>query len=293
MASDFSHPDRATAVHHDARLRVRADGPAEVGGSGSYHWRIVDRDPVVAFLATSLLGLGSGESLAVRTQLDAGAALVLTGQGPTSLLRTSAACRYSFAADLAAGSSLTYLPWATVPFRGSRAEMETDIVLAPDATFVGWDIVSAGRVHFGEEFTLEALRSTWRVHRDGPLINERFELRGSERAFAQVALGRSTYLGTMYAVGPPGDLPSLDVVTSVKKGAAVAVSRPCDEVLVIKALGHSAEQVETLLWPVVVEVRAALALEPLDPQAVARRWLGSRRPQKSRRPRPGGSRPNR
>ena len=275
MAPPASPPESGARSRHWATLRVPAHDPVEVADSGTYRFYTFDRQPLVGFLATSLPGLGSGEELAVTVRVEPEADLVLTGQGPTSLLRTCSTSRYSTRLEVEPRGDLTYLPWATVPFRGSRCEIETEAVVGHDGSFIGWELLSSGRVGYGEELELELLRSSWRVRREGPLVEDRFEICRSQRGLLKTALAGHTHIGTMYLCASAERLPSARALRRATDAPTLAVSRVSNDLIIVKALGHSAEGIETSFWPILRLARAALGLRELPPPAVGRRWLRS------------------
>ena len=68
------------------------------------------------------------------------------------------------------GGALEFLPPETILFDGARLERESVIELAPDAVFLGGDIVVFGRRARGERFTHGFLREVWEVRREGRLV---------------------------------------------------------------------------------------------------------------------------
>jgi urease accessory protein len=243
---------------------------------------------LVGFLATSLSGLGSGEHLMVDIRVGAGRDLVLTGQGPTSLLSTTEPVSYSSRMELAAGANLTYLPWVTIPFRGSRSQTVNVVAVGPGAAFYGWEILSTGRVGFGEELEFDALLTDWRVSREETLIEERVDLHRDQRAQIGVALGGATHCGTIYLVAPAGQLPPLKALQAVAD-KRIGISQLASELIVVKGLGDSAEELESKFWPIVQVAREARGLPPLPPGAIGRRWTfrrTDRGEQVEARPRP-------
>ena len=68
------------------------------------------------------------------------------------------------------GGALEFLPPETILFDGARLERESVIELAPDAVFLGGDIVVFGRRARGERFTRGFLREVWEVRCEGCLV---------------------------------------------------------------------------------------------------------------------------
>lgn len=258
-------------------LRVSPAGVAAVS-SGSFAWIVHRRETTVAFLTTPLAALGEGDELQVGIEVDAGASAVLTGQGPTVLLKTGRRVVQRWRMVLGEGAHLTLLPWVTIPFPGSRAWMEVEIELADGASFCGWNLLAAGRVGRGERFQLGELRSSWRIaHRGALVVDEHLLVRGEDREAAEVALAGRTHVGSLYLAGVAEERVPVSRVRDVLAGSLelAGASRPAADLLVARALDRSADRLEQAFWPIVGETRSTLALPQLDPGQVARRWFGT------------------
>ncbi len=105
---------------------------------------------------------------------------------------------------------LEWLPQETIVFDGAIAELETDIALAGDAIFLGWEIVCLGRQLSGERFARGKFSQDVTVRRDGTRQwVERTRLEGDQRLLAaRVGLDRQPVFGTFLAIAPcvPDDL---------------------------------------------------------------------------------------
>ena len=233
----------------------------------------------VAFLATPLMALGDGEELHVSVEVEAGASAALTGQGPTTLLRTGQRVVQRWQIRVGEDAHLTLLPWVTIPFPGSRSLTEIEVELAAGASLCAWDLLAVGRVGRGERFVFDELRSSWRIaQHDAPLLDERLLVRGGDRAAAEAMLAGRSHVGSLFLAGFAEELVPLALVresldTSLDLAGA---SRPAPGLVVARALERSADRLEQAFWPLVSAARTAVALPPLDPGHVARRWFGTR-----------------
>jgi urease accessory protein len=246
-------------------------------GSGPYDWMIHRRALPVVFLTCPLLGLSEPDELAVDVRLDGGTAAVVTTQGPASMLRTRDVVRMHHRFRLEAGAHLTYLPWLTIPFPGSRAVVAHDVELAPGASFTAWDTMAVGRVARGERFAFAELEARWRLRRDGELLlDDRLRLRGGDPALGTAAFGGRTHLASVLVAGPDEEALPIELVRGLVGDLdLVGVSRPVADVLVVRALDDSAERLERALWPVIALAHTAACAPPFTPGDVARRWFGA------------------
>jgi urease accessory protein len=98
------------------------------------------------------------------------------------------------------GAMLEYLPDAVILFSGSRFSQSTAVSLGPNAAFIGWETVAAGRIASGEEFGFDFFHSESSICSDTrPLALERYSVMPSARDPRSVARwGRFRYIATMY-----------------------------------------------------------------------------------------------
>lgn len=262
---------------HAPSLRVSREGVA-ARSAGSFSWIVHRRQAPVVFLATPLMALGDGEGLDVSVEVGAGASAALTGQGPTTLLRSGQQVVQRWRIRLGERAHLTLLPWVTIPFPGARSRTEVDVELVEGASLCAWDLLATGRVGRGEEFLFGELRSSWRIAGEaGPLLEERMLVRGEDRDGGTAMLARRTHVGSLFLAGIGQDLLPLERVRDLL-GCSLdlaGASRPASSLVVARALERSADRLERAFWPVVAAAREALRLPLLDPGHVARRWFGA------------------
>lgn len=263
---------------HAPSLCVDGSGSIAAVAAGGYEWFVHRGKAPVAFLSTSLAALGEGESLDAGVTVTSGGSATVTTQGPTSLLRTGSAVLQHWALSLEDGAHLTFLPWLTIPFPGSRSGLGVDVRLGADASLIAWEALAVGRVARGERFLFHELRSDWRIEGPGGvLLHDRLAVRGDDRAEASTLLAGRTHLGSLYVAGiDESRLPISSVREALSKRADLAgASRPDPALIVVRALGHGSEELERALWPVVSLARDAAGAPALSPADVARRWFGS------------------
>jgi urease accessory protein len=154
-------------------------------------------------------GVAGGDSLELSVTVAAGARCLLTAPGATRFYRApDAVGRQRVEIRVAAGAVCEYLPMETILFDGANARTETEVHLAGDATFVGWEIVSLGRPAAGERFTTGSFRQRSTIRRDGrPIWFERLALAGGGAGLdAAEGLGGQAVFGTLVYAGPlPGE----------------------------------------------------------------------------------------
>src|SRR4051794_35844616 len=158
-----------SALAHSSRLRVA--GVAEIryrnrlGATRLAH--LYQRDPLrvlfpapapgdlpLAVLVTTSGGLVGGDTLDVAVELGAEAAAHVATQAAEKIYRsTGPETRIAMRFVAGAGASLEYLPHETILFDGARLRRAALVELAPDAAFLGGDILVFGRHARGERLT--------------------------------------------------------------------------------------------------------------------------------------------
>jgi len=127
-------------------------------------------------------GIAGGDHLAISVGVDAGAHAQLTTPGAGKWYRSGGAeASQRIAFTVGEGATLEWLPQETIVFDGARASMETQVDLAADSRYIGWDILCLGRAAAGERFDKGRFDLFLRVDRDQrPIWIERGGFDGSD-----------------------------------------------------------------------------------------------------------------
>jgi urease accessory protein len=156
-------------------------------------------------------GIVGGDRLALEVEVGENARAQLTTPGAAKWYRSAAAsAQQSLRFSVATGALLEWLPQETIVFDGALAALDTEIVLAADAMFFGWEIVCLGRRRSGERFASGRLSQDFVLRRGrARQWSERLSLVGGSRLLeASVGLDRKPVFGTFLAAAPrvPEDL---------------------------------------------------------------------------------------
>ena len=198
------------SAHSRLELRFSADG----GFTRMYvpaqepPWRAIRafRNPqgqAVVHLHNVSGGILSGDSLHLSIEAGPDARVQVTSVGATRIYRQRpgrALARLATSISVDDGAMLEYLPDVIIPFAGSRFSQSTSVSLGPNAGFIGWETLAAGRIASGEEFGFDFFHSECSV-RSGtrPIALERYSLTPSSRDPRSVARwGRFRYSATLY-----------------------------------------------------------------------------------------------
>lgn len=127
-------------------------------------------------------GIAGGDQLAIAVEVGGGAHAQLTTPGAGKWYRSGgadASQRIDF--TVGEGATLEWLPQETIVFDGAQARMETQVSLAADSRYIGWDILCLGRAASGERFENGQFSLLFRVNRsDRPIWLERAHLAGND-----------------------------------------------------------------------------------------------------------------
>jgi len=148
-------------------------------------------------------GILSGDALRLSIEAGTDTRVQVTSVGATRIYRQRpdrATAHLHTSIRVGAGAMLEYLPDVVIPFASSRFSQTTAVSLGPNAGFIGWETLAAGRIAGGEEFGFDFFHSENSVcHGTRPLALERYILEpsaGDPRSIAR--WGRFRYSATLY-----------------------------------------------------------------------------------------------
>lgn len=124
-------------------------------------------------------GIANDDELHIVVDLQDNAQVLLTSPGATKIYRSATHANQLVEIRLAAGAYLEWLPQEIIVFNGARWRQHTRIELAPNARWLGWDIVRFGRTAAGERFSDGHWQSATEVWRgEKPLWIDHQQLQG-------------------------------------------------------------------------------------------------------------------
>lgn len=214
-------------------------------------------------------GIANGDELSLEVKLQQGAAALLTTPGAGKWYKSAGAeAGLTQRFELAQGSVLEWLPQPAIVFDRARAAVKTELRLAQDALYIGWDIACLGRTAAGERFASGELRQRIELwQEDERLWCEYARLAGGDPMLASEAgLAGRTVCGTMIAAGREVDKAVLGECRSVapEEGERTGVTL-LPRVLLARYLGHSGEgamRYFAALWSVLRPTLAARIAVP-------------------------------
>jgi urease accessory protein len=216
-----------------------------------------------AWIVTSSLGGGlvDGDDVALEVDVDAGATAVVTTQASTKVYKGTS--RQRLTVRVAGDGAALVVPDPVVPYRDASFTQHTSIELAPTSTLVLCDVLTAGRLAYGERWSAARLDTTLRLAIGGTLVlHDRILLAGDAAAHMR----RFTALGTALLVGPrvrelaARQLAALDRVTPAAP-VIVAGSALADGAL-LRIAGEDVEAVTRTTRALIAAACTALGEDP-------------------------------
>jgi len=197
-------------------------------------------------------GIAGGDDLAIDVSIGDGAAALLTTPGAAKWYRSAgpwALQRLVFEVQ----GALEWLPQETIVYKGALARMQTDIKLAGNARYLGWDILCLGRTGSGERYAAGETALATRVWREGKLVwNERGRIDGGGALLGSaVGLGEKPVCGTLLAASPEISDKLLAACREPAPASGDAAVTRMPGLLVARYLGDSTEAAKryfTRLW---------------------------------------------
>ena len=210
-----------------------------------------------AWIVASSLGGGlvDGDAVALDVEIEAGATAVVTTQASTKAYKGATSQRVTV--RVGEGATALIVPDPVVPYRGARLVQETRVELAGDASLVLIDVLTCGRVAYGERWDA-AIDATLSIKRETLLLHDRVVLDGA--AHGTRAMRDYEALATVILLGP------LAKHAGTTSGVLLATSPLADGVMFRLA----AERVELAIRSVRELAREACSAAGEDPWA--RKW---------------------
>ena len=151
-------------------------------------------------------GIVGGDCLTLDVEVHADAQALLTTPGASKLYRARAHTEALLAQrfEVARGGVLEWLPQETIVFDGAMTQAATEVSLAAEAHYAGWEIVCLGRPASAERLLRGELRSALSIRRAGRLIYlERARYRGGDPLLdASWGLGGQPVVGSFVVASP-------------------------------------------------------------------------------------------
>lgn len=230
---------RLTRRAHSGPLRVQK--PLYPEGPGICH----------AIMIHPPGGIVGGDQLAIDADAGAAAHAFLTSPGAAKWYRANGkVSQQRVALAGGAGSAIEWMPQETIFYNEAQVRMVHEVDLAPDARYIGCEILCFGRSASGERFTRGQIAQQTSIRRGGKLLWwEQGVLRGGSAAIDSVfGLGGATVCATLIGVGAPLTAALLAAIRAIDPQLAVTQIRTVFCARLLCADSEHAKRVMTRVW---------------------------------------------
>jgi urease accessory protein UreH len=184
-------------------------------------------------------GLLDGDRATMEVVVEPGARLALRTQSATQV--HSGHSEQHVRVTVAEDGWFSYVPHAVVPHAGADYYAQTRIALAHDARALIADLLTPGRVQFGECFAYHQVRLDLDVTREAKLVaRERAVIRPNQDLHGAM-WGKSSHVASAYLLGP-GEAPQL-----ANRGPQVGATELANGGWFVRALADRASDLDDLL----------------------------------------------
>jgi len=151
-------------------------------------------------------GLLNGDELRAEIIVERGASLELRTQAATQL-HAGRSCQ-TWSVSVEDRASLSYVPHALVPHASATHHTTLSAVMAGSARLLLTEIIAPGRVHRGELFAYDELRSNLDLWRDGTLLARERQILRPGKAHSKQSVQTLCSARPCGSLGQAGDEPS-------------------------------------------------------------------------------------
>ncbi|MGZ5819391.1 MAG: urease accessory protein UreD, partial [Burkholderiaceae bacterium] len=203
-------------------------------------------------------GVVGGDELTIGTHVGAHAHAFITTPGAAKWYKANGhvSCQH-IQLTVEQNASLEWLPQETIFFDTAHVQLDNEIALGKDATYIGCEILCFGRTASGESFNSGKITQRNAIRREGKLIwlEQGVITGGSSAMTSPLALAGNTVCATLIAAGktlPPSSVNAMrDAGSAICKQVGAFGITQMKSVLVVRYLGNSSEiarQLITLAW---------------------------------------------
>ena len=216
-----------------------------------------------AWIVTSSFGGGlvDGDDVALEVTIDPGATALVTTQASSKIYKGTS--RQRLAVRVHGDGNALVVPDPIVPFRDASYTQRTKIALDRDSSLVLCDVVTAGRIAFGERWSCTRFDSCLEIEIDGRrVLCDRVVLDGAigEKMTRFSAIATAILVGPRAGTFGRAELEKLG--GAGKRAPLVAAGSPLADGAMLRVAGESIEQVVAATHAMLAGACTALGEDP-------------------------------
>ncbi len=199
-------------------------------------------------------GVVGGDQLEITAHVGKSAIAQCTTPGAAKWYKANGyISRQKVKLEVGSHGSLEWVPQETIFFNNAHVELDHQVSLEKDATYIGSEILCFGRTASGETFTNGQINSRYTIRSENQLIwHEQFRVLGEGPAMkSPLGLDGNTVFATLIAVGKvvPASLISemRETAGSITEGVGLVGVTQLKSVVVARYLGNSSEVARRML----------------------------------------------
>lgn len=203
-------------------------------------------------------GVVGGDELEIDVHAGDGASAFITTPGAAKWYKANGKIsRQQVHIESGAGSCMEWMPQETIFFDQADVRLNHDVVLGPDASYIGCEVLCFGRTASGETFSTGCVKQRTSIRRGGRLVwfeQGKLDAQGSTMQ-SPLGLAGRTVCAMLIAVGktlPPSAIAALREEAGALAGdGSLFGATQMKSVIVTRYLGNSsqtARQVMTRAW---------------------------------------------
>ncbi|MEM6307205.1 MAG: urease accessory protein UreD [Pseudomonadota bacterium] len=202
-------------------------------------------------------GLTGGDRLNLDVDVGPGAALQLATQPAERIYRsTGDAARVDLRFRVGNGARFDWLAQETILFNHGHVRRSITAKLDTNASLLVVEPIVLGRQAMGEAVQNGLLHDQWRIWQNGRLIFvDATKLSNFTDLQADAAMGDATALATILLVTPDTAAKRAQILPVLEWDTVTAGASAWDDMLIIRALSHNAQQLRDMIKHTIVTLR--------------------------------------
>lgn len=149
------------------------------------------------------------------------------------------------------GSYLEFIPHQIIPFKSSRFYQEVNFVVEENAVLIYSEIISAGRIAYGEKFDFDLCFLRTSAHRNGQMLfTDVMSLSHKDKANLESIFGGKNIFSTIYIIGSSIQIERIvDEINLAAKNVSLLAScssLPHNSGIIVRILADSVSEIVSL-----------------------------------------------
>lgn len=214
-------------------------------------------------------GIVGGDQLIINATVNDNASALIATPGATKYYGSNGRLATQHQKIKITSASLEWFPQEAIFFNNCHASQLLRVELNNNSRFIGWDISCFGRPSGNHTFEAGSVSTRLEVFVDNkPKLLERLKIKGAVDMKRATGLRQSSVSATMLAIAPTMDASEwLEIVRSELPASDFAATL-IDGLLIVRYLGHSAEQARSGFISVWRVLRPVIMQKPFEPPRI-------------------------